>query len=200
MSRGAIATVLGSALLAACASFTVTGGEDDAPSGAWVGGATPALEGADSSAGTLSEDDGGDARPDSSTDAAVDEAGPALVDCTNERCKQTIIVCPEGRDCIVSCSGNDSCGHVMCPTGHACRIECMTGSTCGSLNVLAGMTNAARVCVRCIGQGSCGFLACDVRRTDGTDAPCSLDCADGACGPGVDRCDVARCAREACDL
>ena len=204
MRRGTFATaVLGCALLAACASFTLTG-QEDARSDAWADAAPAPTSDAATPAPDASEDgsDGGDPPPDAGVaadaDADAEDEGAAIVDCTNERCKQTVIICPPGRDCVVRCSGNASCGQVQCPTGHACRIECLTGSTCGGLSVIAGMTNAARVCVRCIGQGSCGRFTCDVRRGDGTDAPCSLDCADGACGPGVDDCAASQCAREAC--
>ena len=201
MRRGTFsAAVLGSALLAACASFTATG-QEDARSGARADAAPmpavpiPALE-EDASAGGS---DGGDLPPDAEAIAAdAEDDGPAIVDCTNERCRQTVIVCPPGRDCVVRCSGNASCGQVQCPTGHACRIECLTGSTCGGLSVIAGMTNAARVCVRCIGQGSCGMFSCNLRRGDGTDAPCLLDCTDGGCDLGVDNCAASQCAREAC--
>lgn len=146
----------------------------------------------------------GDASPPDAEAGADAATGPCPLVC-NGGCSPTgacridcpactkPVVCPPGRDCIVTCTGNGACGTgVTCAPGRACRVECGTNKSCEnmsldctgafcSLRCLANQScNSATItgqaagslCLECAGNQGCNSLTCSrplacTKRCDG---------------------------------
>lgn len=106
-------------------------------------------------------------------------AGPLPGSCLRkcdlvEECKDSMIDCPEGFDCIVECSGHSSCrGNtaIQCPSDQSCTVQCIGQDSC-----------KVNTKVQC-GKGPCQIECSNVTGScDGA----TLECGDNAC--------VATCA------
>ena len=130
---------------------------------------------------------------------ATSEDGTCNIDCSQGKCADKRVMCPQGRPCAVHCSGA-GCRWVGCPKGFPCTVECLGGLSCQDM-VLRGK-DASKLCLRCTTPSS-NFAVCDRLTASlpvGGRSTCALYCDTAwSCGPEIGPVgDVGVCRREAC--
>jgi len=198
----AVANVIACAIVIACGldrSSEVGGsGTGTSPPPLLPDGAPANPDGGIGSEGGVDIDAGGGG--DGGSDGAV-PPGPCPAEC-NGGCspldgacifqvtspRTQTINCPQGRNCIIQCSGTEVCLMVInCPAGKKCTQMCSGQEACKQEAIL-NANGASSVCLVCSGAG--GKTGCDSNSCNGT---CSKVCGASGCN-GCNNCGtVAGC-------
>ena len=94
-----------------------------------------------------------------------------------------LVVCPEGWNCDINCTTQNSCRNgINCVGGASCDILCQGNSSCRNISCGVGRCNTI-----CSGSNSCRNIQC------GQSCSCDVDCQLGSL------CDTVVCAHAACD-
>jgi hypothetical protein len=113
--------------------------------------------------------------PSQCTSCRVDRL-ECRVDCSVSPATCNIkITCPEGWNCTVLCSGQNSCrSGIDCTAGKSCNIECSGTQSCRDIECGAGPCTTA-----CTGSQSCRNVDCN------DSCKCDVTCANAASCEGL---------------
>lgn len=91
------------------------------------------------------------------------------------------VVCPEGFNCVITCSASGACDAINCTEAASCDIACSTSNACGDIQCGDGACN-----VECTATNACADVAC------GDSCKCDVSCPAGNCDanscPMADTC------------
>jgi hypothetical protein len=115
------------------------------------------------------------------------DAGTCVISCPGSPACNSVVTCPTGLDCSITCIGKEACRGVACGDAASCIVHCEGEQACkGKVT-----SNALETSIFCIGKDACD-----------TDVACSGATCAIQCSPVGDGCDEGkvRCCATSCTL